>query len=243
MTNYYDNEKFFNGYMNIRSQELNYNNCIEEPLMLKLIGDISGRDILDIGCGTGELSAKLAQTADFVFGIDISQKMLNVAKEKNSGPNIKYEELSMENISSLNKKFDTAVSSLAFHYVENFEKLILDISKLLKKRGSLIFSQEHPMVTANKQLKDWISDPDTKNRYWPLSNYNEEGERYEEWFINNVKKYHRTMSTIINTVIKSGFEIMEIAESSADSELISKDPKFLNGKNLAHFLFIKARKL
>ena len=83
MTNYYDNEKFFNGYMNIRSQELNYNNCIEEPLMLKLIGDISGRDILDIGCGTGELSAKLAQTADFVFGLDISQKMLNVAKEKN----------------------------------------------------------------------------------------------------------------------------------------------------------------
>ena len=243
MANYYDNEDFFSGYMEIRSQEMNYNNCIEEPLMLKLAGDVSGKDIIDIGCGTGELSAKLAQTADSVLGIDISQKMLNAAKEKNSGSNIEYKELSMENIGTLNRKFDLAVSSLAFHYVENFEKLILDISKLLRKRGSLIFSQEHPMVIANKELKDWITDPETKSRCWPVSNYNEEGERYEDWFINNVKKYHRTLSTIINTIIKNGFEILEIAESRADDELISKNPKFLNGKNLAHFLFIKARKL
>ena len=149
MTNYYDNEEFFHGYMNLRNQGMNYNNCIEEPLILSLIGDISDKDILDIGCGTGELSAKLAQTADSVTGIDISKKMLNAAKEKNNRSNIEYKELSMENINRLNRKFDTAVSSLAFHYVENFEKLILDISKLLKKRGSLIFSQEHPMVTAN----------------------------------------------------------------------------------------------
>ena len=243
MSNYYDNEIFFSGYMNIRSQEMNYNNCIEEPLMLKLAGDVSGRDILDIGCGTGELSSKLAQTADSILGIDISQKMLNVAKEKNSSSNIEYKELSMENISRLNNEFDMAVSSLAFHYVENFEKLILDISKLLRKRGILIFSQEHPMVTANKELKDWVFDPETGKRCWPVSNYNEEGERSEEWFIADVKKYHRTLSTIINTVIKNGFEILEIAESRADDELISKEPKFFNGKNLAHFLFIKARKL
>ena len=243
MTNYYDNEEFFDGYMNIRSQEMNYNNCIEEPLMLKLAGNISGKDILDIGCGTGELAGKLAKTANSVLGIDISQKMLNAAKLSNSDSNIEYQILSMENISRLEKKFDMAVSSLAFHYVENFEKLILDISKLLKTRGSLVFSQEHPMVTANKHLKDWVENPETKERFWPVSNYNEEGERYETWFINNVKKYHRTLSTIINTIIKNGFEIVETAESCADDELISKDPKFLNGKNLAHFLFIKARKL
>ena len=243
VANYYDNEKFFNGYMIIRSQKMNYNNCIEEPLMLKLIGNTEGKDILDIGCGSGDLSSILAKTANSVLGIDISQKMLNTAREKNISNNIRYQELSMENIDSLSEKFDIAVSSLAFHYVENFEKLILDISKLLRKRGSLIFSQEHPMVTANRQLKDWICDPETKSRYWPVSNYNEEGERFEKWFIDNVKKYHRTLSTIINTIIKNNFKILEIAESRADDELISKEPKFLNGKNLAHFLFIKARKL
>ena len=132
MANYYDNEEFFDGYMNIRSQKMNYNNCIEEPLMLKLIGDTDGKDILDIGCGTGELSSRLAQTADSVLGIDISQRMLDIAKKKNTSANILYERLSMESIGSLGKKFDMAVSSLAFHYVENFEKLILDISKLLK---------------------------------------------------------------------------------------------------------------
>lgn len=243
MTNYYDNEDFFKGYMDIRNQDMNYNKCIEEPLMLKMAGDVSGKDILDIGCGTGELSLKLAHTAKSVLGMDISTKMLNLAKEKNSRVNIEYKVLSIEDIACLDKEFDMAVSSLAFHYIEDFEKLILDISKLLKKRGSLVFSQEHPMVTANKHLKDWIEDPKTGNRYWPVSNYNEEGVRFETWFINNVKKYHRTLSGIINIIIKNGFEIMEIAESSADDKLISKNKKFFNGKNLAHFLFIKARKL
>lgn len=82
MANYYDNEKFFNGYMSIRSQKMNYNNCIEEPLMLKLIGNTEGKDILDIGCGSGDLSSILAKTANSVLGIDISQKMLNTAREK-----------------------------------------------------------------------------------------------------------------------------------------------------------------
>ena len=70
MANYYDNEKFFGGYMSIRSQKMNYNNCIEEPLMLKLIGNTEGKDILDIGCGSGELSSILAKTADSVVGIN-----------------------------------------------------------------------------------------------------------------------------------------------------------------------------
>lgn len=243
MANFYDNEDFFQGYMNIRKQQLNYNNSIEEPSMIEIIGDISNKTILDLGCGTGELSKRLSENAQNILGIDISQKMLNVANEKNSRSNIEYKNLSLENISILNQKFDVIVSSLAFHYVENFQKLITDISRLLKKRGSLIFSQEHPMLTAYIGERNWISDPEGNKLYWPVSNYNDEGPRYETWFIEDVQKYHRTLSTIINTIIEKGFEIEKISESKADDELIKTDKKFLNGKNISNFLFIKARKL
>lgn len=242
MANFYDNEDFFQGYMDIRKQKLNYNNSIEEPLMLEIIGDVNSKTILDLGCGTGELSKKLSKNAKDILGIDISQKMLDVANKNNNNINIKYKNLPMENINILNQKFDVVVSSLAFHYIENFQKLIIDISRLLKKRGSLIFSQEHPMITAYMGERNWISDLKGNKLYWPVSNYNDEGLRSETWFIENVQKYHRTLSTIINTLIENGFEIERIFESKANDELIKTNPKFLKGKNISNFLFIKAKK-
>ena len=243
MDNFYDNDEFFKAYMNLRNEKLNYNNSIEEPFMLDLIGDVANLSILDLGCGTGELSKKLSLKAKNILGIDISTKMLNVAKNKNFSHNIEYRILSMENIDSIDQSFDLIVSSLAFHYVENFQKLILDIKKILKNKGSLIFSQEHPMITAYKGEPEWIMDNHGNKLYWPLNNYNDEGVRLETWFIKNVKKYHRNLSTIINTLIDHGFEIQKISESKASDDLILKDKKFLNGKNIANFLFIKAKNI
>ena len=50
----------------------------------------------------------------------------------------------------IDERFDFVYSSLAFHYVENFNKLIRDIYNLLNRGGELQFSQEHPIVTATK---------------------------------------------------------------------------------------------
>ena len=62
-----------------------------------------------------------------VNGIDISEKMLEIAKEENSDSKITYINMPMENISQLNEKFDIVVSSLAFHYVEDFSGVVKNI--------------------------------------------------------------------------------------------------------------------
>ena len=53
--------------------------------------------------------------------------------------------------------FDIVISSLAFHYIKNFEPIVKNISKWLKNNGCFIFSVEHPVFTSYGS-QDWIYD-------------------------------------------------------------------------------------
>lgn len=90
--------------------------------------------------------------ASYVKGIDISSKMLDVAKSECSQfSNIEFSLMDMAKLDELNETFDVVVSSLAVHYVEGFEKLCKDVKKILNKGGIFLFSQEHPIFTATKK--------------------------------------------------------------------------------------------
>ena len=54
----YDNEKFFNSYMEIREGENNHNDLIEQPTIKRLLPDLKGKTVLELGCGYGEKLAK-----------------------------------------------------------------------------------------------------------------------------------------------------------------------------------------
>ena len=139
--NIFDNEVFFTGYKEIRGREYNYNILLEQPAIMGLLPNINGKRILDLGCGYGENCIEfINKGAVEVVGIDISKKMLEVAKEKNSNSKITYLESSVENLEIVKGDFDIVYSSLAIHYIEDFKKLIENISDLLKKGGLLIFS-------------------------------------------------------------------------------------------------------
>lgn len=111
-----------------------------------------------------------------------------------------------------NQKFDLIISSLAIHYIEDYSNLIKKISGLLKKNGEFIFSTEHPIVTARKEMDNWVKDNEGIKLHWALDNYQEEGKREEHWYIDGVIKYHRTISTLINTLINNGFVLEKIIE-------------------------------
>ena len=82
--NIYDNEEFFNGYQELRSNTttISSNDLIEIPQLFELIGDVKGKKILDIGCGAGGHDRKLIELgAKSVLGIDISKRMIREAEK------------------------------------------------------------------------------------------------------------------------------------------------------------------
>lgn len=243
--NIYDNETFFEGYKALRAGETNYNDLLEQPAMAKMLPDLNGKSVLDLGCGYGHNCIDFVQRgAESVVGIDISEKMLSVAKTESKHEKIQYVNMSMTDISQLDDKFDLIYSSLAFHYVKDFDSFAKDMFSVLNKDGQLLFSQEHPIITAtidgnghfNKNIKG-------KRVSYTFSNYNEPGERYIHWYVDGVKKYHRTFSNTINALVKAGFRIEEICEPQPHPWAMEKWPALYDEFIKPSFLIVKVRKL
>ena len=245
--NVYDNETFSKEYDKMRNENkgMSANDVIEIPIFRSLLPNLENKKILDLGCGYGENELYFVKKgAKYVMGIDISKHMIDIANKTNKLENIDYEVMAMEDISNINNKFDIVVSSLAFHYVKDFDKLLSDINNLLNDGGYLIFSQEHPIadciILDDKIYSNHIKIGDKK--YALVADYNREGLRVHHWNGCDVNKYFRNFSTIINGLIKNGFIIDEINECKPNEDMINKNPKYINQYDYPYYLFVKSHK-
>ncbi len=242
--NIYDNEAFFNGYSKIRENENNANNLFEKPALYSLLPDLAGKTVLDLGCGFGENCIRYVDKgAKRVVGVDISEKMLAVAESENSHKSIKYLKMPMEDIGELREHFDVVVSSLAIQYVEDYQGLVNNIYNLLNDGGVLVFSQEHPINTCFSSGSRWTKDENGKKLYANVEYYSVDGVRESTWFVDGVKKYHRTLSTVINTLIGSGLRIDKIIEPVPTPELLREHPEYDDLLHKPDFLLVRATKV
>ncbi len=241
--NIFDNEVFFDGYKKLREKEVNANNLFELPTLYKLLPDVKGKRILDLGCGFGEHCIEYVNAgAERVVGVDISEKMLEVARKENSDPKITYLHMPMEDIGQIDEKFDLVISSLAFHYVEDFAGVVRNIYSLMNDDGVFLFSQEHPFSTCHSGCYRWTRDENGKKIHLNLMYYGREVETDSTWFVDNVKRYHRMFSTIVNTLADTGFVIEKMVEPLPDDELLAKYPEYYDLFFKPDFLFIRSRK-
>ena len=245
--NIYDNEEFFKGYQELRHSKTipSANDLIEIPQLFELIGDVKDKTILDLGCGAGGHDRKLIDLgAKSVLGIDISKNMINEAKKETNSDKIRYQVLSMSNLEEIDEKFDLVVSSLAIHYVEDYDSLCKKVYNLLNDGGEFIFSYAHPMDSAvilnNIEKRYVILDG---KKYFLISDYNNEGKRKTTWLVDGVETYHRNISHLVNGLIDAGFTIERLNESYATDEAIKLKPKFIEQKDHSFFLYIKAKKV
>ncbi len=242
--NIFDNETFFNGYKALRESDCNANDLIEQPAMRKLLPDLNGKSVLDLGCGYGHNCVDFVNRgANRVVGIDISEKMLAVAEKESVNDKIEYRNMSMTDISKLAETFDFIYSSLAFHYVKDFDTFAKDMYSVLNAGGQLLFSQEHPIITATVDGAGHFNKDENGNRIsYTFSNYNQSGERKIHWYVDGVVKYHRTFSDIITALAKAGFVIEEVCEPVPEEWAIQKLPTLAKEYIKPNFLIVKARK-
>ncbi len=241
--NIYDNEIFFDGYKRIRNNAVNANNLFEIPALFSLLPDLTGKKVLDLGCGFGEHCMRFVEEgADKVVGIDISEKMLEIAKAENSHEKITYMHMAMEDIGELEEEFDVVVSSLAMYYVEDYAGVVQQVYRLLKPNGQFVFSQENPLCTCHSGGDRWTRDENMRKLFMNLSNYSVEGERESVWFVDNVKKYHRMFSTIMNVLIGAGFRIEKVIEPVPTEALLDKYPDYEDLLHKPDFMVVKVKK-
>ena len=81
-----------------------------------------------------------------------------------------------------------------------------------------------------------------QNIYANLADYGIEGERESVWFVDHVKKYHRTFSTIINTLINAGFTIGKMIEPLPTEEMLEQYPEYKDLLHKPDFLLLRVKK-
>ena len=240
--NVYDNKDFFENFRSSRDREVNFNDCIETPILLAMLPDLHGKEILDIGCGMGQHAKQYADMgAASVLGIDISEKMLEYAQEHNGAENITYQRMAMEVIETVGRSFDLVTSSLVFDYIEDFAGLMRKISNLMKDDAEFVFSMSHPIVTAWDGAYDRYTRTETGERlYANLRNYCVEGKRKVDWVVNGYECYHRTVSSLINALIGAGFVIEECQEAHISDEMRQQYPALFGGTiHRPEFIFFR----
>jgi ubiquinone/menaquinone biosynthesis C-methylase UbiE len=241
--NIYDVPGFFKGYQKMRENQTGLNEILEQGALLSLLPDVKGLTVMDLGCGSGDLCRRMNSLgAKSVIGVDISSNMLEIA-QKEVPAGVSFQNLAMEDLNFDQEKFDLVISSLAFHYVADLQVLFKNIHTWLKPSGILLFSTEHPIATSSQGIHHgWVKDGSGHKLYWPLDCYGQEGARESHWFVEGVIKYHRTISTIINSLINAGFSIKAVLEPTASEEDEQIWAVLKEAKRRPPFLMVKAIK-
>jgi SAM-dependent methyltransferase len=239
--NIYDNPEFFAGYSRLPRQIHGLDGAPEWPSVQAVLPDLAGKRVADLGCGFGWASRWMReQGAAWVLGLDLSQNMIDRAKAGTADPAIEYRIANIEALDLPERTFDLIYSSLTFHYVEDFRRLIRMIHKALTPEGDLVFTIEHPVYMAAAHPY-WISDEDGR-KTWPVNGYSVEGERRTDWFAEDVLKYHRTLGTTLNSLIETGFELRRVEEFAPTSDQIRHMPELAEELERPMMLLVSAHK-
>lgn len=197
---------------------------LEQRVTLELIGNVKGKCILDLGCGTGRYCALLTERGATVVGIDPSSEMLEQAKRKLT-PLCRFElrHGTIEEMDFLSEHFDVVVSALTLSHIPELESILAESVRVLKSDGAMFISDIHP--------------------YWPVS-----GHDYTEFFDETgqeyrIPEYPHLVEEYWRLFHKFCMRLEDIREPKIDSGLIEHFPSLEDYRGIPLAIVLKARRL
>ncbi|HUQ59310.1 class I SAM-dependent methyltransferase [Lentzea sp.] len=176
----------------------------ERPAMLALAGDVTGRKILDAGCGAGPLLAELRARGAVVSGFDLSPGMLDLARRRVPDADLRLADLAAP-LPYGDAEFDDVIASLVLHYLEDWGPPLTELRRVLGPGGRLLVSVDHPFaIHAIHRAEGRRTD------YFETYNWTEvwdhTGEPVEMSF------WNRPLHAMTGAFTAAGFTVAEIAE-------------------------------
>lgn len=183
-----------------------YNARYERPAMLKRLGNLRGKRVLDAACASGEYTAHLLECGAEVLGVDKSQAMVDLAHER-VGDRARFlcRDLAKPLDGVESDAFDLVLSSLTLHYIEDWSVPLAEFSRVLRGGGRLLMSTHHPEMTLS-QVEDYFSITRVTD-VWNIG-----GKEHISMF------YHRPLQAIVNPLIDAGFRLTALVEPRLEDD-------------------------
>jgi cyclopropane fatty-acyl-phospholipid synthase-like methyltransferase len=235
----YNDDMFFERYMKRRHRKESPNACIEEPVFTELLGGITGKRILDLGCGDAAFGQRLlTQGCMSYIGVEGSHKMVERANEilRDTAGHVHLS--SMEDYSFPSEEYDTVISRMALHYIADLEKLFQLVHRTLVDGGSFIFSVMHPIITSSFKSYGQTA----KRQDWIVDDYFWSGKRIETWMEKEVVKYHRTVENYFRLLQDTGFTIEYLREPMPQKERFADNEEYERRMRIPLMMLFACRK-
>lgn len=193
-----------------------YQEKVIYPNILRLMNIKKEESVLDLACGQGYFSRQFHKMGGQVTGVDISSKLIEIAKNKSS-KEIKYFVSPAEKISFLNKEsFDKISIILAVQNIENINELFKECTRLLKEKGSLFIVMNHPCFRIPKS-SSWGWDIKNNIQYRRNDLYMSEKKEKIEMYPGKkdgkfLLSFHRPLQFYFKFLEKNGFYVNRIEE-------------------------------
>ena len=133
-----------------------YEDELENALVFRHVGGIRGKTVLDVGCGTGLYSIRLSEGGADVTAVDISLKMIEIARRKahDRGQYIWYDEADMAKLPYENRTFDMVVSITALEFAADPLLALMEMARVLRPGGKLVvgvLNNDSPWADARRE--------------------------------------------------------------------------------------------
>ena len=196
------------------------------------------RRVLDIGCGEGQVSRRLASQGAEVVGLDVTESQIRRAYDR--GGLSGYLQACAHQLPCRDAEFDTVVLCLAIEHVEPFEAAIQEVARVLTPGGRFLLLLVHPLLQSPGS--GWVEVVDSDEHFWRVGSYLDDdiatdqvGPGIHLTFI------HRPLSRYVHEMGRYGLLIDDMVEPAPPPSIIQETGGYANAGSIPRLLLVCAR--
>ena len=184
---------------------------------LQLLGNVTGKRVLELGCGGGNVGIILAKQGALVTGVDISEEQITAAQhhaQQEGATTIDFTVSSIEDY-AITRTYDVVISICAFQYVQDLRTVFRNVYHGLTAGGEFIFSTNHPAFFTAAFRSIWNDEiPDYHYQYEAPEVWKWEHTDTEEFIT-----FPHPVEYYVNTLVDVGFSLERLHELQLDKDM------------------------
>jgi SAM-dependent methyltransferase len=208
------------------------------PLVESVV--LGSRRVLEIGCGEGQVSRRIAATGAEVVGVDPAPTQITAARRRGGGP--RYVRARAENLPFADARFDAAVVCLAIEHVDPFEPAMAETARVLETGGRFFLFLSHPLLQAPGSC--WVDDQVFGEQYWRVGPYLPDDVVIDEVAPGVELPFaHRALGRYVHEMGKVGLWIEDMVEPPPSSDVDEQMAGFEHAGSIPRLLLLCARRV